>query len=38
MKMRGVEKQDSSTTTVEYSGTFAEDASLREEFFNAIKM
>jgi GTP cyclohydrolase I len=38
MKMRGVEKQDSSTTTVEYSGAFAEDASLREEFFNAIKM
>jgi GTP cyclohydrolase I len=38
MKMRGVEKQDSSTTTIEYSGAFAEDASLREEFFNAIKM
>jgi GTP cyclohydrolase I len=38
MKMRGVEKQDSSTTTVEYSGAFADDASLREEFFNAIKM
>jgi GTP cyclohydrolase I len=38
MKMRGVEKQDSSTTTIEYRGAFAEDASLREEFFNAIKM
>jgi GTP cyclohydrolase I len=38
MKMRGVEKQDASTTTVEYSGAFAADASLREEFFNAIRM
>lgn len=36
MKMRGVEKQDSFTTTLEYSGQFAEDASLRAEFFNLI--
>lgn len=32
MKMRGVEKQDSYTTTIEYSGKFAEDYNLREEF------
>ena len=33
MKMRGVEKQDSATTTVDYNGVFAEDPSLRQEFF-----
>ncbi len=33
MKMRGVEKQDSSTATIEYAGVFAEDQALREEFF-----
>lgn len=33
MKMRGVEKQDASTTTIEYAGSFAEDVKLREEFF-----
>ncbi|MDE6311903.1 MAG: GTP cyclohydrolase I FolE [Muribaculaceae bacterium] len=38
MKMRGVEKQDSATTTVEYSGRFAEDASLREEFFRQLSI
>lgn len=32
MKMRGVEKQDSATTTFDYCGRFAEDPSLREEF------
>lgn len=32
MKMRGVEKQDSSTVTFDYSGKFAEDPSLRMEF------
>ncbi|MBD5185344.1 MAG: GTP cyclohydrolase I FolE [Bacteroides sp.] len=32
MKMRGVEKQDSSTTTIETSGVFATDASLRQMF------
>lgn len=38
MKMRGVEKQDSSTTTFEYTGRFASDASLREEFLRLIKI
>lgn len=37
MKMRGVEKQDSSTTTVDYNGLFAEDPSLRAEFFASVK-
>ena len=37
MKMRGVEKQDSSTVTIEYSGRFAEEPQLREEFFNMIR-
>ncbi len=32
MKMRGVEKQDSETRTIEYCGKFAEDAGLRAEF------
>lgn len=32
MKMRGVEKQESMTTTMEYSGIFTEDSSLRQEF------
>ncbi|MBD5189195.1 MAG: GTP cyclohydrolase I FolE [Bacteroidales bacterium] len=36
MKMRGVEKQDSSTVTYEYCGRFAEDASLRQEFMRMI--
>ena len=36
MKMRGVEKQDSSTLTYECSGKFASDPSLREEFFRLI--
>lgn len=36
MKMRGVEKQDASTLTLDYCGRFAEDASLREEFFRMI--
>ncbi|MCM1449071.1 MAG: GTP cyclohydrolase I FolE [Clostridiales bacterium] len=36
MKMRGVEKQDSSTVTIEYSGRFASDASLRSEFFSML--
>lgn len=33
MKMRGVEKQDSATTTMHYNGVFAQDSSLRTEFF-----
>lgn len=37
MKMRGVEKQDASTTTMHYNGVFAEDAALRSEFFAAIR-
>jgi len=37
MKMRGVEKQNSSTTTVDYCGVFASDMNLRNEFFNALK-
>lgn len=32
MKMRGVEKQDSATTTYDYTGKFAEDPTLRAEF------
>lgn len=36
MKMRGVEKQDSSTTTVDYLGVFADDARLRDEFFRQL--
>lgn len=36
MKMRGVEKQGASTTTVHYNGVF-EDSSLRAEFFNATR-
>lgn len=37
MKMRGVEKQDSTTVTMEYNGIFAEDPQLREEFLRQIK-
>ncbi|MDE6718232.1 MAG: GTP cyclohydrolase I FolE [Muribaculaceae bacterium] len=36
MKMRGVEKQDSSTVTYDYCGLFCEDASLRDEFIRMI--
>lgn len=36
MKMRGVEKQDSSTTTIDYVGAFAENPALREEFFRLL--
>jgi GTP cyclohydrolase I len=36
MKMRGVEKQDSSTTTTDYCGAFETDAALRQEFFNSL--
>lgn len=36
MKMRGVEKQDASTTTMEYTGAFS-DPSLRAEFLSMIK-
>lgn len=37
MKMRGVEKQESSTVTFDYTGKFADDYSLRQEFLNLIK-
>lgn len=36
MKMRGVEKQESTTVTLEYSGAF-EDVALRNEFFGLLK-
>lgn len=36
MKMRGVEKQDSSTTTTDYAGLFENDAALRKEFFDSL--
>lgn len=36
MKMRGVEKQDSTTVTYECSGRFTEDQTLRDEFFRMI--
>ncbi len=36
MKMRGVEKQDSATTTYDYNGLFETDASLRMEFLNLV--
>lgn len=38
MKMRGVEKQDSSTVTFDYNGKFADDASLRQEFMRLCEM
>lgn len=37
MKMRGVEKQDSSTTTIDYIGQFETNPDLRREFLEAIK-
>lgn len=36
MKMRGVEKQESSTTTIDYVGAFADDPTLRAEFLTMI--
>lgn len=38
MKMRGVEKQDSSTVTFDYNGQFSNDPGLREEFMRLIKI
>lgn len=38
MKMRGVEKQESSTTTIDYSGRFVEEPALREEFMRLLNM
>ena len=37
MQMRGVEKQLSSTDTIDYNGAFADDASLRQEFFAMLR-
>ncbi|MBD5379558.1 MAG: GTP cyclohydrolase I FolE [Bacteroides sp.] len=37
MKMRGVEKQDSLTTTLDYCGEFENNQSLRDEFLNALR-
>lgn len=37
MKMRGVEKESSTTTTCDYAGEFENDAALRNEFFSALK-
>ena len=37
MKMRGVEKQDSSTTTMDYAGRFADEPALRQEFLSMLK-
>ncbi len=37
MKMRGVEKQDSATTTFDYTGRFAKEPTLREEFMRLLK-
>ena len=36
MKMRGVEKQDASTTTVDYCGVFSDDSALRKETMEAM--
>ena len=36
MKMRGVEKQDSSTTTIAYNGVFECDINLRNEFLQNV--
>lgn len=36
MKMRGVEKQDSATTTFDYTGKFASDPALRVEFMTLL--
>ncbi len=37
MQMRGVEKQGAITVTREYTGQFAEDAALRQEFLDMVK-
>lgn len=38
MKMRGVEKQESSTTTIDYIGKFEDSVELRNEFFDSLKV
>lgn len=37
MKMRGIEKQESATTTIDYCGQFADDPALRAEFMRLLK-
>lgn len=37
MKMRGVEKQESSTSTIDYNGVFADNPDLRNQFFELLK-
>lgn len=37
MKMRGVEKQESSTSTIDYNGIFADNPDLRNQFFELLK-
>ena len=37
MKMRGVEKQEATTQTMEYTGQFENDPALRKEFLNLIR-
>lgn len=37
MKMRGVEKQNSSTSTVHYNGVFDSNPELRTEFFTTLR-
>jgi GTP cyclohydrolase I len=37
MKMRGVEKQDSSTSTIDYNGIYESDATLRRETLDMLK-
>ncbi len=37
MKMRGVEKQDSSTVTVETTGVFSQSPELQKQFMDAIR-
>ena len=37
MKMRGVDKQSSATSTYDYTGRFAQESALREEFFRLLK-
>ena len=38
MKMRGVEKQESTTTTVHCSGVFETDCAMRQEFMQLLKV
>lgn len=37
MKMRGVEKQNSTTTTTAYCGVFEDDPQLRDEFLSSLR-